>query len=552
MTSERSISDSNESGLRSGSAPRGGPSLRFLSDGESLSLDQLALWLQEASTALDVAPRAKLRSVLYQDHHGVWWPFGQVLTLSPESDHLGREDERDLIQGALRLRETPVDVAAVSSGGAIGAVFLAAIGRDLDSAPWGTREPQDTAYVYRHPSDSLWGRHPVWSFSLHLHRVGPEVHPPQTPRGTFELPSGRFVDSVGAAAAEWLGVPGVDQDSHSRDQLDIRVVDSRGYFEEIRRRGEELIIRVGGRYRDVLSCVLIERHDRQPGGSRQVTLADGVGHTIPTAGATSADLYLRDLEGRRYDWRSEWAGLRSADGRVMLSTAGASYALVELSPSAQAELGRQRSASVLTDSALAARLRRPPKAWWQQVCQAARAADVTAQRAELAAKLHPFAGRLVGPQTPLLWDVEPSLPALSDEEALTALDRFLVEEERVLQPGGQMQAVHWDALTAAYFPLRERYQALHRLVEQGVLQERLDALAHKPSGLRFPLTVTQTGTKRMRSLRHRLRHPLAWRLEQWTTSLGDTFPGLVRALAWMGGGAALGELIRRVIQGLVP
>ncbi|MGH7510060.1 MAG: hypothetical protein ACREMZ_11390 [Gemmatimonadales bacterium] len=344
----------------------------------------------------------------------------------------------------------------------------------------------------------------------------------------------------------------MDQASHSRDELNILVVDSRGYFEEIRRRGEELIIRVGGRYRDELSCVLIERHDRQPGRSRQVNLVGGLGHTIPTAGATSADLYLRDLEGRRYDWRSEWNGLRSVDGHVMLAAAGATYAMVELSSSAQAELARQRSAGVLTDSALAARLRRLPTTWWRQVGQAAWAADVTTQRAELAAKPHPFAGHLVGPETPLLWDIEPSLPSLSDEEALAALDRFLIEEERALQPGGRMQALHWDALAAAYFPLRERYQALHRLVEQGVLQERLDALAHKPSGLRFPLTVTQIGTKRMRSLRHRLRHPVAWRLEQWTTSLGETFPGLVRALAWMGGGAALGELIQRVIRGLVP
>jgi hypothetical protein len=132
-----------------------------------------------------------------------------------------------------------------------------------------------------------------------------------------------------------------------------------------------------------------------------------------------------------------------------------------------------------------------------------------------------------------LYEIDRSLPPVTQNEALAILDKFLRAEAGQLRAGVQLYVLHWDVLSAQYATLRERFSVLRELATAGYLQQAEQGVIHEESGLRWPLAVTEKAVEQIRVARRRARLPFLTRIEEWLADTRAAFPNVVGALLWL-------------------
>ncbi|MGH8527680.1 MAG: hypothetical protein ACREXY_26735 [Gammaproteobacteria bacterium] len=148
------------------------------------------------------------------------------------------------------------------------------------------------------------------------------------------------------------------------------------------------------------------------------------------------------------------------------------------------------------------------------------------------------------------YELDESLPAISYDQGLAILERFLHLEHRRLVPGSQMHALHWDVLTAQYAPLQERYDVIKSMVGSGILTQAASGRLHGASGLRWPLTISQAGITAIRKERLQARLPFFRKIENALSDINEAYPHTLRVLFWLLIGGGIGQLLESVIAWL--
>lgn len=184
----------------------------------------------------------------------------------------------------------------------------------------------------------------------------------------------------------------------------------------------------------------------------------------------------------------------------------------------------------------------PPARWWQAVSKGAKSGEPFFH----AVKEIIFA-QLDDPTLPNwppgMYEVEESLPPLSQDEAIAILDRFLRAEVGRTVAGVQLHILHWDVLASHYCPLRERYEVLKQFAAVGVLSEPAGGVQHAESGLKWPLTITKAAVERIRRESFRAGLPALQRVEQFFSDVLSAYPNTLRAFFWLTLGGGLVKLL---------
>jgi hypothetical protein len=130
-------------------------------------------------------------------------------------------------------------------------------------------------------------------------------------------------------------------------------------------------------------------------------------------------------------------------------------------------------------------------------------------------------------------DAEP----LTQADVMALLVQFLRAERDGIVAGSRLNALHYLILCGVYAVRRERYVSLRELVELDYLRPESGAILYLPSGLKWPLVITQHGAAKLEELLHvQSKIPTFWTLR---TPL----------LAWLRSVPLLGDLARKRLPG---
>lgn len=156
---------------------------------------------------------------------------------------------------------------------------------------------------------------------------------------------------------------------------------------------------------------------------------------------------------------------------------------------------------------------------------------------------------------PLTWSqpIDDALPAITRDEALAVLERFLQVSSGGINGGVKLYTLQWLALTTVYCPEREHFAVLCELLSAGFLEAAGDAVPYHNSGIRFPLIVTSSGAEAIRKLKSRgaaatnvvTRRWLG--VEEWWATQTDVFPLAARILTFLAG-SVTGALITLLLS----
>jgi len=180
----------------------------------------------------------------------------------------------------------------------------------------------------------------------------------------------------------------------------------------------------------------------------------------------------------------------------------------------------------------------PPKRWWAAVSKHAATNDPFWK----AVKEIMFA-QAEDPTVPAwpsgLFEVEESFPAISQDEAIAILDRYLAVEKGTRSAGVGIHPLHWEVLSAQYCPLRERSAVLRELANAGYVTESAGGPIYRGTNLHWPLTITEKTVSAMKQGRLDARLPFLRRIEDSLSGVLDAYPNIIRVLFWLllGGGA---------------
>ncbi len=186
----------------------------------------------------------------------------------------------------------------------------------------------------------------------------------------------------------------------------------------------------------------------------------------------------------------------------------------------------------------------PHPRWWQLISQMAKSGKPIADGiVELVVE------SAVDPSIPefpaWLEDWDHRYPALTQNETLALVEKFLLCERGALLAGVAMHPYHYLALSAYYCARREPFEALTECVRAGYLDQAGGGFKYQACDLTWPLVTTQQTIARIDALVIAIALPAVAKAERHAARLRSAVPTLFSLLGRAVRGA--GDLIRRAL-----